>query len=222
MAGAIVHHLLHPLTCEGESQITKRHLLFSLGVTFVEFVFTSWAAWPNSWSPNYQAAFFIGSCTVITFYACTAVFKTYVYTGDNTNQNSADAGCSSERSVTQISESAVTRKTQEETVPLNQQAAQLKTEISELSEEVKTTLAKIKEYLPPISQSKDSANLAQIVNAYSAYMRCSELVVELEQKGTIDQKVNKIQTQIEKLQTQISKDNRNKLIVFLEYLGLFH
>jgi len=182
-------------------------------------VFTSWASWPNSWS--YPVVLSIGTCTVITFYACTAVFKTYVYTGDNTNQNSVDAGCPSERGITQLSESAVTPATQEKTVPLNQQAAQLKTEISEFYEEVRTTLTKVKEVLPPRSQSTDSVDLAQIVSAYSSYMRCSELAVELEQKGAaIDQRANKIQAQIEKLQTRISQTN-SKLMAFLEYLGLF-
>jgi len=52
-------------------------------------------------------------------------------------------------------------------------------------------------------------------------MRCSELAVELEQKGAaIDQRANKIQAQIEKLQTRISQTN-SKLMAFLEYLGLF-
>jgi len=99
MASAVIHHLLHPLTCEGGSQITKEHFLYSLGITFAELVFTSWAAWPISLLSNLDALF-IGTCTVITFYTCTAVFKTYVYTGSKTSQGSADAGRSSENGVT--------------------------------------------------------------------------------------------------------------------------
>jgi hypothetical protein len=187
MASAVVQHLLHPLTCEGGIQIAKKHFLYSLGITFAEIVFASWAAWPNSWSSNYPAALFIGTFTVITFYACTALFKTYVYTGNNTSQGSADAGRSYERG-------EVTLEKREKTADFNQLIAQIRTEISELRKEIKTYLAKVKEDLIPKSQPTGSVEPSKIGNANPLSMTHPELVVIL------DERLDRVKKQVVEIQ----------------------
>jgi len=202
MVYSVIHHLRHPLTYEDGTVITKKQFLYSLGIIFAQSVFTAWAAWPNSWSSNNPAIFFIGTCTVFTFYACTALFKTYAYTGNHTSQDSA--------SRKQPPNSEDTPETQEETALFSQQITQIGAKLGEFQGDFKTILAKVKGAIALKNQTTGSVEQAKTGNTNLLSMPSSKLVETFEKCVTIDHLLNHVQKQIVEIQPMILNFEANK------------
>jgi len=182
--------------------ITKKQSLYSLGITFAQFVFTSWAAWPNSWSSNNPAVLFIGTYTVITFYACTALFKNYVYTGNNASQGSA--------SRKQPPNSEDTPEMAEEAAAPSQQIVQIGEKLGEMQKDFKPILAKINENIAPKSQTTGSVEQAKTGNTNLLSTTPSDLVKTFEKCVTIDCLLKGMQKQLEEITPMILQFEANK------------